>query len=121
MRSNLPKVLYALGALGVIIGAFGAHALKTTLVENSSLETYKTGVLYHFIHVLMALAIQSSEKFSEVAKKQISYLSIAGIILFSLSLYGLSIFEWTWLGPITPIGGLFLISSWIYAAVKYRH
>ena len=110
-------------ALAVIFGAFGAHALKNHLSEHY-LSVFETGNKYHFIHGLgMAMSIFILS--NKATSKQISRLAILflmGIILFSGSLYMLSLAETLglpflkMLGAVAPIGGLFFISSWIYSA-----
>ena len=106
-----------MGVLGVCLGAFGSHALKPILETNGTLETYKTGVLYHLIHTSLIIVIANSRYHTKKAVRAIGYLSIAGIILFSGSLYLMSILSWKWLGPITPLGGLLFIAAWITSAV----
>lgn len=107
-----------LGMTAVILGAYGAHGLSL-LLDPPQVETFKTGVLYHFIHTLAILAIgQSSLVQSKVLKLSTIFFSL-GILLFSGSLYLLScreilgIAHWAFLGPLTPIGGLFFILGWL--------
>lgn len=109
-----------LGALAVVIGAFGAHGLKA-LVGPEELVTFNTGVRYHFYHVLaMGLAVVLSGR-NGIREKWLTRAVIAwaiGILLFSGSLYLLTLSEQTGipmalLGPITPIGGLFFIAGWV--------
>jgi len=110
---RLKAVTAILGAIGVILGAFGAHALKETLETAGSLETWHTAVLYHLVHSVAAFSAVSGAR--KAARIPI-YLWIAGIVLFSGSLYGLALGGPKWMGPITPIGGLALILGWIWAA-----
>lgn len=117
------RIALVLLALAVVLGAFGAHALKARLSE-ASLEVWKTGVLYHFIHALGVLLIALLYKVEWLKPKSFqvsSWLMIIGILFFSGSIYGLStteihLFNVKWLGPITPFGGLFFISGWLVAA-----
>jgi len=108
-------IIFCLSA--VILGAFGAHALKLILSENQ-LSSFQTGIRYQFFHGLVILIISlNSEQFTNRLSNIIKIMS-AGIILFSISIYLLNIqhligFSLTYLGPITPIGGLLLITSWI--------
>jgi uncharacterized membrane protein YgdD (TMEM256/DUF423 family) len=105
------------GASSVVLGAFGAHALKNVL-ELSYLEAYKTGVMYQMFHALALLAIgilfHTTPQFQKELKRVTLFWSL-GILLFSGSLYTL-----TWLtqihklfGLLTPMGGLFFIGGWI--------
>ena len=104
------------GLLSVILGAFGAHAFKKKLsVER--LESFETGVRYQIYAAFFLLIVGYILKFETSSEKWISILMIAGAFLFSVSIYFLS-FQDYWginlkfLGPITPIGGLFMIISW---------
>ncbi len=101
-------------ALAVILGAFGAHALKAR-VSAEMLAVYQTGVQYHFYHalglVLVGLAIVQLPE--SVSLKWSGGLMLAGIVLFSGSLYGLSLSELRWLGAVTPFGGAAFIAAWV--------
>ncbi|MCF6360334.1 MAG: DUF423 domain-containing protein [Cyclobacteriaceae bacterium] len=102
-----------MGMLSVMIGAFGAHALKATLEATNRLETFETAVRYQFYHamaliLLGLLMIQFQHKAFNIA----GYGFIIGILLFSGSLYGLSLTGITKLGAITPLGGLAFIIGW---------
>ena len=104
------------GALAVMIGAFGAHGLKDKLCEEM-LRVYKTGVEYHFYHTLALLGIGLFALHCKSALLTASGWSmLAGIILFSGSLYALSITGIKVLGAITPIGGLCFIIGWVLLA-----
>ena len=101
------------GALAVMIGAFGAHGLKDKLCEQM-LTVYKTGVEYHFYHTLALLGIGLFALHYKSALLTASGWSmVAGIVLFSGSLYALSISGIKILGAITPIGGLCFIAGWL--------
>ncbi|MBT8042245.1 MAG: DUF423 domain-containing protein [Kiritimatiellales bacterium] len=105
------------GALAVMIGAFGAHGLKNRLCDEM-LAIYKTGVEYHFYHTLALLAIGLLSLHYKSALLTASGGSmLAGIVIFSGSLYALSISGVKILGAITPIGGLFFIAGWVLLAV----
>jgi uncharacterized membrane protein YgdD (TMEM256/DUF423 family) len=106
---NWFKVGAAVCFVAVALGAFGAHALRTTLDTNESRGTWNTAVLYQFLHGL-ALVVLSLQDANRVA----SYLFLAGIVLFSGSLYGLAATGASWLGPITPIGGLCFLAGWAW-------
>jgi uncharacterized membrane protein YgdD (TMEM256/DUF423 family) len=101
------------GALAVLIGAFGAHGLKDKLCDQM-LAVYKTGVEYHFYHTLALLGIGLlSLHYKSALLTASGWSMVAGIILFSGSLYALSISGVKILGAITPIGGLFFIAGWV--------
>lgn len=117
----------AYGMLSVILGAFGAHALKKILsVER--LESFETGVRYQMYAAFFLLIAGYILKFDTSSQKWISILMIAGTMLFSFSIYGLSLQDYLganlkFLGPITPLGGLFMILAWlmlIFYFVKNR-
>ena len=99
----------ALCFLAVALGAFGAHALKATLLARNSREVWNTAVLYHFLHGL-ALVTLSYHANSRV----VCCLFLAGILLFSGSLYALALAGANWLGPITPLGGLCFLAGWAW-------
>lgn len=105
------------GFLGVALGAFGAHGLRNVLTPQA-LQTYNTGVLYHLIHAaaLLALALRGDERFN------LAYIFIAaGIILFSFSLYALSVTGVKQIGIITPFGGVSFLLGWgaiIYEGIR---
>ncbi|WP_262149101.1 DUF423 domain-containing protein [Chryseobacterium foetidum] len=107
----------AFGMLSVILGAFGAHALKKILsVER--LESFETGVRYQMYAAFFLLIAGYILKFDTSSQKWISILMIVGTMLFSFSIYGLSLqdhfgLNLKFLGPITPLGGLFMILSWM--------
>jgi uncharacterized membrane protein YgdD (TMEM256/DUF423 family) len=100
--------------LAVILGAFGAHALKARLDE-SLLKVYHTGVEYHFYHALglILIGIIALNIPVNIWLKNAGWMMLAGIFLFSGSLYLLSLLNMRWLGMITPIGGLLFILSWL--------
>jgi uncharacterized membrane protein YgdD (TMEM256/DUF423 family) len=106
----------AYGMLSVILGAFGAHALKKILsVER--LESFETGVRYQMYAAFFLLIAGYILKFETSSEKWISILMIAGTMLFSFSIYFLSLQDYLganlkFLGPITPLGGLLMILSW---------
>ena len=100
-------------ALAVAIGAFGAHGLKSHLSE-AVLQTYKTGVEYHFYHALGLLLVGLLAMYMpNVYLKWSAIFLSTGIILFSGSLYVLSITGIKWFGAITPLGGLSFIAGWV--------
>lgn len=123
MKINRNTLAWAAGFAGfaVILGALGAHALKD-LLSASSLESFKTGVRYQMWHAL-ALAFSSLIPKETISLRWVKILWIMGIFLFSGSIFLLStgpIFElnFRFLGPVTPLGGLLLISGWIVLLIK---
>jgi uncharacterized membrane protein YgdD (TMEM256/DUF423 family) len=112
------------GALAVGLGAFGAHALESMLMESGRLDTYETAVKYHFYHslLLMMLGLLRLSHHSMPHLKTAIHCCMAGIIIFSGSLYILCLTGSDWLGAVTPIGGLLLISSWLLTGVgAWKH
>jgi len=106
-------------ALAVAIGAFGAHGLQARL-DPYSLGVYEKGVFYHFIHALGMLAVPlllRAGLLSERAGTWTGWLLLAGIVLFSGSLYLLAITGVRTLGAITPFGGASFIAAWMTMAV----
>ena len=102
------------GAIAVGIGAFGAHGLKDILAETGRLETFETAVKYHFYHSLAILMV-GILSIIKPNWKQLSTAAILmsiGILIFSVSLYVLSLTGITWLGAITPLGGVAFIAGW---------
>lgn len=109
MRSPFLTLAAVAGFIGVAMGAFGAHGLKHVLSEHH-LDVYKTAVSYQMWHALLLALIGVLP-----AHKQLSWagwLTTAGIVLFSGSLYLLAIFDLGWLGIITPFGGVAFLLAW---------
>ena len=109
-----------LGGLSVLFGAFGAHALKKILSEEQ-LKSFETGVKYQMYHAIVLLIIGLNFSLDFPSEKYMVISFILGIILFSFSIYGLVISsaknkKLRFLGPITPLGGLFLIIGWCLLA-----
>ena len=104
-----------LGMLGIILGAFGAHALKDVLTSDE-LISFNTAVRYQMYHVIVLLFVNMYTGFSTKQKNTISWLFFSGIFFFSGSIYAIQLTELTatsiWF--ITPIGGLFFILGWVF-------
>lgn len=115
---NSAKIILLAGAfnnaLAVILGAFGAHALKARLSEQM-LNVYQTGIQYHFYHALGLVLIGLLALQLPVSGwlKWSAYLMLAGIVLFSGSLYALALSNIRWLGAVTPLGGTAFILAWL--------
>src|SRR5579863_920025 len=108
----------AMMALGVMLGAFGAHALKERL-DAYSLDVYQKAVFYHFVHSLGILIVSTlfrAGAMTESACTTVCALLLAGIVLFSGSLYLLALTGTKALGAVTPFGGLAFIAAWLLLA-----
>ncbi len=107
-----------LGALAVILGAFGAHGLESIL-SGEMAEAFETGVKYHFYHALaiLALAAGSSALWASPLCLWACRAWAFGILVFSGSLYALAMTQISWLGAITPIGGIAMIAGWVLLAL----
>ena len=107
----------ALCGLGVLLGAFGAHGLRARLTPEL-LATYEIGIRYHLSHALGLFAVAwAMERWPSTWIGAAGGLFVAGITIFSGSLYLLSITGTRWLGAITPIGGVCFIAGWVALAV----
>jgi uncharacterized membrane protein YgdD (TMEM256/DUF423 family) len=107
----------------IVLGAFGAHALKQVLTIDQ-LTTFETGVKYQMYHALFLLFLSLNTHLSDKVKKTILIVTIIGVILFSGSIYllatdSLNAFNFKVIGFVTPIGGLFLIVAWCIVLVKF--
>ncbi|WP_277111388.1 DUF423 domain-containing protein [Chryseobacterium taklimakanense] len=105
------------GLLSVILGAFGAHAFRKIL-SPERLESFETGVRYQMYAAFFLLIVGYILKFETKSENWISWLMIFGTLLFSFSIYLLAFQDYfgvnlKFLGPITPIGGLLMIISWV--------
>ncbi|WP_413999971.1 DUF423 domain-containing protein [Flavobacterium sp. W1B] len=105
-----------IGMLTIILGAFGAHALKKVL-DTEQLITFETGVRYQMYHVFFLIFIGMLTDMPQKTKKRIYFLTLSGILLFSGSIYllatnSLTSFDFKIIGFVTPIGGLLLILAW---------
>ncbi len=113
-----------LGASGVLLGAFGAHGLSS-LVETRWVDVWETAVRYQLIHALALLVLFAFPAFrgqsgsAVVGAATVAWLWIAGVVLFSGSLYALVVahaggIDARWLGPLTPLGGVALVAGWLW-------
>lgn len=116
MNKKILVMASLVGALAVILGALGAHALKELLGEG--IKNYETAVKYHFFHVFAILFVQMIPQISLKQKNVVSLLFFVGILFFSGSLYvittGLISAKSIWF--ITPLGGLTMITGWVLMA-----
>jgi uncharacterized membrane protein YgdD (TMEM256/DUF423 family) len=105
------------GVLSVVLGAFGAHGLKS-MISESSLNSYQTGVTYQMYHALVLLWLGTTVQLTAIQKTLIFYCFTLGVLLFSFSIYLLATNDLTSinfksLAFITPLGGVLLISGWL--------
>ncbi|MBO6573326.1 MAG: DUF423 domain-containing protein [Balneola sp.] len=107
-----------LAALAVGLGAFGAHALEESL-SPKRLDTWNTAVTYHMWHALALIGLALISRVFEVDLTWSLNLIVAGIFIFSGSLYLLCLTDTSWLGAITPIGGICFILGWVMAGWKF--
>ncbi|MDD3721217.1 MAG: DUF423 domain-containing protein [Lutibacter sp.] len=118
MKKNL-GITTLLGALTIVLGAFGAHALEETLSLNE-LKSFETAVRYQMYHIIVLLFVNSYSGFSLKIKNTISYLFFAGILFFSGSIYAITLGvnpKNIWF--ITPLGGLLFILGWLKMGISY--
>jgi uncharacterized membrane protein YgdD (TMEM256/DUF423 family) len=114
----------ALCGLAVALGAFGAHAFKTLLVQTNRVDTYELAVKYHFLHslALLLVALLMDKVQAKTAQASASCL-LVGILFFSGSLYIMALANTSSVALVTPIGGVFLLLGWgllFYAAWKQK-
>jgi uncharacterized membrane protein YgdD (TMEM256/DUF423 family) len=117
MNRTILLTAVMLGLLSVVLGAFGAHGLKSVL-SDSSLDSYQTGVTYQMYHALVLLWLGSTVQLTATQKKWIYYFLTIGVVFFSFSIYLLATNDLTSinfksLAFITPLGGGFLIVGWV--------
>jgi uncharacterized membrane protein YgdD (TMEM256/DUF423 family) len=114
MSILLFRIAAALCFLAVALGAFGAHALRSTIDRHEMLDVWNKAVLYHFVHAiaLLVLALWAT------TNRASWWLIFAGILLFSGSLYVMALTGACWLGAITPLGGLCFIAGWIWLIIS---
>ncbi len=126
MGKQTLALAFLLGALAVALGAFGAHALKE-MVDEKAIQTWQTGVQYHFFHVfaliITGLLLNGQ---TQTWYKRAATLFTTGIIIFSGSLYTMTLFKaagftnMNWLGAVTPIGGVCFIAGWLCLFIGVR-
>jgi len=121
MQKQYLTLAGVLGAIAVIVGAFGAHGLESRLDEEM-MAVYQTGVQYHFYHAiaLLALCLAPSALWTSKSAVWAARLFIIGTVFFSGSLYILAISGIKWLGAITPFGGTAWIAAWICVALSAK-
>lgn len=122
MKKNWFLVGCILMALTVALGAFGAHGLKNVLVANQRMDTFETGIKYQFYHVfgILIACLVASQVGQTNLIEWACWLFLVGIIVFSGSLYVLSLTNIRWLGAITPLGGVCFIAGWVSLGLSIR-
>src|SRR5881392_2514515 len=115
MSILLFRIAAVLCFLAVALGAFGAHALRSTLEGRGMVDVWNKAVFYHFIHAIALLVLALYGTINRGA----CLLLLAGILLFSGSLYVLALIPQArdWLGPVTPVGGLSFLAGWAWLAL----
>ena len=118
MNKNL-VIISILGAITIVLGAFGAHALKEVLTVDE-LKSYETAVKYQMFHIIVLLIVNTYTGFNLKNKNVISYLFLVGILFFSGSIYAITLgvsSKSIWF--ITPMGGLLFIIGWLKLASSF--
>jgi uncharacterized membrane protein YgdD (TMEM256/DUF423 family) len=110
------RIAAALCFLAVALGAFGAHALKSTLESHGMVDVWNKAVFYHFVHAIALFVLA----FSATSNRGAWWLLFGGIFLFSGSLYLMALVPQPrdWLGAITPLGGLCFLAGWAWLVIS---
>jgi uncharacterized membrane protein YgdD (TMEM256/DUF423 family) len=111
-----------LGLIGIALGAFGAHALKVTLIERGMMQAWETGSRYHLFHAVALLGVAAWVRIGAASPgARLMFWAACfwclGVVLFSGSLYWLALGGPRWLGPVTPFGGVALMAGWLLVAI----
>lgn len=112
--ANAFRIAAFLGFLAVALGAFGAHGLKSVLAAHGTLAIWEKASLYHLVHAAVLLFVATRDPFPATAW----WLLLAGVVIFSGSLYLLAGMNIRSLGAVTPVGGLCLLAGWLLLAVR---
>ena len=113
MSILLFRIAATLCFMAVALGAFGAHALRSTIEAHGLVDAWNKAVLYHFIHAITLFVLA----FFGAANRGAWWLLFAGIFLFSGSLYVMALTNLRWLGAITPLGGICFLAGWAWLIV----
>lgn len=110
------RLAAALCFLAIALGAFGAHALRSTIEAHGLADVWNKAVLYHLTHAvaLLVLALMAN------TNRTTWWLLFSGILIFSGSLYTMSLTNVRWLGAITPVGGLCFLAGWLWLCLSPR-
>ena len=112
-RSLTHRIAAILGFFGVAFGAFGAHLFRGLLERLGTAQIWQTAVLYHLVHAVVLLVLSGWRPVPRFAYNLI----LTGVLIFSGSLYALALTNIKWLGVITPLGGICLLSGWVTLAL----
>jgi uncharacterized membrane protein YgdD (TMEM256/DUF423 family) len=113
-NTSATRIAAAAGFLAVALGAFGAHGLKAVLTQNGTVSIWETAVFYHFIHAVMLFVLAGRKPLVTGPW----WCFLAGIVIFSGSLYLLALTGVHWLGAITPVGGVSLLAGWLWLLIN---
>jgi uncharacterized membrane protein YgdD (TMEM256/DUF423 family) len=116
VRAPVLRIAAAFGLAGVVLGAFGAHGLRAVLEEHGTRAVWETAVFYQLVHAIALLALAAAHR----ASRWVAGLWVAGIIVFSGSLYLLAVTNAKWLGAITPLGGVAFLAGWALIVARGR-
>jgi len=111
-NTTATRIAAAAGFLAVALGAFGAHGLNKILAQNGTAAIWETAVFYHFIHAVMLFVLAERKPLATGPW----WCFLAGIVIFSGSLYLLAATNVRWLGAITPLGGISFLAGWLWLA-----
>ena len=106
------RISAVFGFVAVALGAFGAHGLQDLLIKNARTATWETAAHYHLAHSVVLLLIAAIPPFRRAAW----WLMLAGVVIFSGTLYAYALTNLKWLGAITPLGGVGLLAGWLALA-----
>jgi uncharacterized membrane protein YgdD (TMEM256/DUF423 family) len=109
------RIAAALCFLAVALGAFGAHALRSTIDARGLTDVWNKAVLYHLAHAVALVALALAN-----ANRTTFWLLVAGVFIFSGSLYAMCLTNARWLGAVTPIGGLCFLAGWLWLCFSPR-
>ena len=112
-NTTATRVAAVAGFLAVLLGAFGAHGLKDILTQNGTAAIWETAAFYHFIHAVMLFVLAGRKPLATGPW----WCFLAGIVIFSGSLYLLAVTDMRWLDAITPVGGISFLAGWLWLAI----
>ncbi len=127
MKRNYYIAGFTLGLIGIVLGAFATHGLKPSLTQEA-MDSFETGVRYQIYHAFLLLFLGNMQSLQEKSSSVLLYMVLAGVLLFSGSIYllatnALTAVDFGILGPVTPLGGSLLIFCWgflIWKSIKLK-